>query len=185
MNQTLLNRINQTIQRESSQFTNNPADRGGPTKYGVTQATWTAMGYPGSVANCTFNDAVSIYQKRYWFGPKFDLVEAVDVDIANRLFDWGVTSGPETGTRYLQRILNVLNRGGKDYTDIVADGKIGPATIGAMRGLVGKRGTDGIKVLRGMLQSHQSVFYFNIAEKDPSQEEFEFGWQLNRAFGGV
>lgn len=185
MNPSLLNRINQTIRNESDQFTNNPLDRGGQTKYGVTQAAWAAAGKPGSVANCTYDDAVAIYQQTYWFKPKFDLIEPIDVDIANRLFDWGVTSGPTTGVKYLQRILNVLNRNGKDYADITADGYVGPATVAAMRGLVAKRGADGIKVLRGMLQSHQSVFYFNIAEKDPSQEAFEFGWQLNRAFGGV
>jgi lysozyme family protein len=176
--------IRATIQKEGSVFTNNPADRGGPTKYGITQAVYSRY-YPGSVATITYDTAYNIYLNEFWIKPKFDQIDAIDSVIAYRMFDWGVNSGPGQPVKALQRSLNVLNQQGKDYPDIAADGALGPATIAALRAFVGKRGADGVKVMRGMLQSLQSVFYIELAERVPSQETFEYGWQLNRAFGGV
>ena len=34
-----------------------------------------------------------------------------------------------------------------------------------------------------MITAQQSVRYLEIAERNPSQEAFEFGWQINRALG--
>lgn len=183
MNQKVAGMIAALIQREGSEFTNNPLDRGGPTKYGVTQATWTAEGYPGSVANATEAQATVIYANRYWVRPGFERIDALDSGLAVRLFDWGVNSGPSTASKALQRALNVLNRNGADWVDIIVDGSVGNMTVYALQQLIAKRGADGLKVVRGMVQSLQSVNYIEIAEKDPSQESFEFGWQLNRAFG--
>ena len=42
---------------------------------------------------------------------------------------------------------------------------------------------DGRRVLLGMVTAQQSVRYLEIVERNPSQEVFEFGWQLNRALG--
>ena len=38
-------------------------------------------------------------------------------------------------------------------------------------------------MLLGMVTAQQSVRYLEIAERNPTQEAFEFGWQLNRALG--
>jgi hypothetical protein len=40
-------------------------------------------------------------------------------------------------------------------------------------------------VLLGMITAQHSARYIEIAEHDPSQETFEFGWQLNRALGAI
>jgi lysozyme family protein len=174
-----------TILKEGSAYTNNPVDRGGPTKWGVTQVMFSKY-YPGrSVETCMYDEAYNVYMKEFWIKPKWDQIDAIDSVLAYRMFDWGVNSGPSRPVQALQRALNVLNQQGKDYPDVTVDGALGPATIGALRSLVGKRGTDGVKVIRGMVQSLQSVFYIELAEKTPSQETFEYGWQLNRAFGGV
>jgi lysozyme family protein len=171
------------IDRESDQFTNNPLDKGGPTKFGITQAVYSAEGYTGSVEFCTRDIAVLIYGRRYWTRPGFDRIDALDSGLALRLFDWGVNSGPSKSSTALQRALNVLNRNASDWPDIVVDGSVGNMTVYVLQQLIAKRGADGLKVLRGMVQAQQSVNYIEIAEKNPSQEAFEFGWQLNRAFG--
>lgn len=183
MNVNVLGKIQHTIALESDQFTNNPLDKGGPTKFGVTQATYNAAGYAGSVENCTYAQAVQIYTSTFWTKPGFDMVDTVDSTLSTRLFDWGVTSGPSTSSKALQRVLNVLNRNGTDYPDIAVDGIVGTGTIGALQRLYTQRGIDGARVCRGMVQSLQSVFYIQVAENNPSQEAFEFGWQVNRAFG--
>lgn len=185
MNQQVEQYIASTILKEGSAYTNNPADRGGPTKWGITQAMYSKY-FPGqSVQNCTYDQAHDIMLNEFWIKPKFDQIDAVDSVLGYRCFDWGINSGPSQPIQALQRALNVLNNQGKDFPDIAADGALGPATIGTLRAFVGKRGLDGVKVIRGMVQSLQSVFYIQLAERVPSQEQFEYGWQLNRAFGGV
>ena len=67
--------------------------------------------------------------------------------------------------------------------DIAADGVLGSATLGAVQALLARRGDEGRRVLLGMITAPQSVQYLEIAERNPSQEAFEFGWQLNRAIG--
>lgn len=183
MNQQVQATINQTIQREGSEFTNNPLDAGGPTKFGVTQATWEAAGFTGSVAEASVTQAFQVYLTVFWMKPGFDKIDTCDSTLAARLFDWGVTSGPAASAKALQRALNVLNRNGVDWPDLIVDGNVGNATMHALSQLIAKRGSDGLKVLRGMVQSLQSVYYIEIAERNPTQETFEYGWQLNRAFG--
>ena len=183
MNSNVAAMIGSLIQRESDQFTDNPLDKGGPTKFGITQAVYNAAGYTGSVADCTQSIASVIYTKLYWIAPGFDMVDTIDSGLAERLFDWGVNSGQTTAGKALQRALNVLNRNGADWHDLTVDGSVGTMTINAIQQLSAKRGADGLKVLRGMVQALQSVNYIEIAERNPSQEAFEFGWQLNRAFG--
>lgn len=182
-NPSVLAKINNTIAKEGG-YVNNPNDKGGETNHGITVATARAWGYNGPMSALSVGTAIEIYASRFWNQPQFDRINSVDAVLAERMFDWGVTSGPSVPSQYLQRILNVLNRQGADYADIAADGRIGPATVYALNQFIAKRGMDGVKVLRGMMQAQQSNFYFQLAEKDPTQEQFEFGWQLNRALGG-
>lgn len=181
-NSAVLAKINATIGKEGG-YANNPADKGGPTMWGITQVTARANGYTGAMQDMPRDTAVAIYADQFWNAPGFAGVDTIDSQLAERMFDWGVTSGTHTPVQYLQRILNVLNRQAKDYPDLSVDGRLGNLTIYALKQFIGKRGADGAKVIRGMMQAQQSNFYFGIAEKDPTQEEFEFGWQLNRALG--
>ena len=183
MNPLVTAKINRTIDLEGEKFTNNPNDKGGPTKYGITQAVYNAFGPIGSVENCTRQTAFNIYLQRYWATPKLDLIDAIDSKLSERMFDWGVNSGPSRPGKALQRALNVLNARGSHWPDIATDGNVGMLTIGALKSLVAKRGADGLKVVRGIVRSQQSVFYIEIAEANPTQEDFEYGWQLNRALG--
>lgn len=176
--------IADVIGREGG-YTNNPADPGGETNFGITVAVARAFGYSGAMVSMSREQAAAIYRSRYWASPRFDQISALDTTLAAKLFDIGVNMGPATGIKFMQRALNVLNQQGKLFPDLSVDGGIGPMTITALRAFFDARGVDGHRVLLGMVQSMQSVRYVEIAEANPSQEAFEYGWQLNRALGAV
>jgi lysozyme family protein len=144
-----------------------------------------AEGWTGAMAGLPREMAVGIYRNRYWRAPRLDRIAALDIALAERLLDLGVNMGPPTGIGFLQRALNVLNRQQAAFADIAADGAFGAATEAALASFLRGQGADGALVLRGMIIAQQAVRYIEIAEHDPSLEEFEFGWQLNRALGDL
>lgn len=173
--------IEKTIVSEGgSKITNDPADRGGLTKWGITQTTWTAFresAWPLSVADSSHEAAVEIYARRYWFAPCFDKVSWVNIPISQEMFDWGVTSGPSVPAKALQRALNVLNTQAADYPDITVDGNLGKMSQFALTSFANRRGLEGLRYLFEMVQSQRRVFYIEIAERNKTQERFENGWQ--------
>ena len=123
-------------------YVDHPDDKGGPTMLGITQNTARAHGYRGDMRDLTREQALMILEGDYWYGPRFDQVAQFSPDIAAEMCDTGVNMGPTVATKMLQRWLNVFNRGGKLYPDMDVDGRIGPRTITALRGYLGKRGKD-------------------------------------------
>ena len=164
-------------------YSNDPADSGGATCWGITQAEARAFGYEGDMQNMPRDDAVSCYWKQYWVQPMLDQLAEIDSGIAGKLLDIGVNCGSATAGKFLQRALNVLGNMGKSYPVLTVDGACGGMTRAALRKYIALRGQDGRKVLLGMIISLQSVYYIDIAETRPSQDVFEFGWQLQRAVG--
>ena len=179
MSSSVANYIEQLIVREGG-YVNNPRDRGGPTCWGITEQVARAHGYKLPMQNLPRELAREIYEDIYWISPRFDQVAKRSPALANELLDTGVNMGTGTASKFFQRALNVLNRGQDAYPDVVVDGGVGRMTLYALDQMIAKRGADGITVLLRMLNGQQSVRYIEIAEARPSQEEFEFGWQLNR-----
>lgn len=171
--------IDEVIRREGG-YSNHPADRGGPTNFGVTEQVARAFGYKGDMRAMPREVAVSIYRERYWTAPRFGEVAAIFPEIGHELFDTGVNMGVGTASKFLQRTLNVLNRGVTDYPDIGTDGVIGNMTLYALKGLRAKRGAAAGEVLRKALDGLQCARYIELAEKNPSQEAFAYGWLANR-----
>lgn len=105
-------------------YVNHPADPGGATNRGVTQAVYDA--WRGShdlpkqsVKHIMEGEIAAIYLNRYW-----DAVSADDLPagLDYAMFDFAVNSGTKRAAQYLQRIVGVLD-----------DGKIGPKTLAAVR----------------------------------------------------
>ena len=161
-------------------YTNNPNDSGGPTIWGITEQVARAFGYTGDMQAMPQDTAVNIYVQRYWVQPRFDQVFNVSPTIAIELFDSGVNLGTSTSSKWLQRALNVLNKGATSYPDMTVDGSIGAMTISSLSTFLQARGKDGETVLLRMLNSQQGMRYIEIAEANPKNETFEFGWFLNR-----
>lgn len=161
-------------------YVDHPADRGGPTNWGITEVVARAFGYQGDMRNLPRSTAEQIYLERYWTQPGFAKVNDLSAKVAEELLDTGVNMGPGVAARFLQRALNVLNQQGKTYPDVTVDGAIGAMTLAALKAFLNARGGPGEVVLVRMLNAQQSVRYMEIAEKNPTQEAFEFGWQFGR-----
>ena len=65
--------IDALIEREGG-YVDHPADRGGPTCFGITEAVARAHGYAGRMANLPRDEAAAIYRRLYWLRPRFDEV---------------------------------------------------------------------------------------------------------------
>lgn len=100
-------------------FSDHPADRGGKTHYGITEAVAREVGYRGDMRELPLDLAKRIYKDRYWDAVRADeLPEAVRYAV----FDAAVNSGPRQAIRWLQRAVGVRD-----------DGIIGPQTLAAVR----------------------------------------------------
>ena len=172
--------IDALIEREGG-YANHPADRGGPTKYGITEAVARAHGYSGAMRDLPRDEAAAIYKRLYWLRPRFDQVAKRSSAVAAELFDTGANMGPAVAATFLQRALSALNRDRSDYPDLVPDGRIGPATLSALDSFFELRGRDtGETVLLRALDALQGERYIRLAERRPANETFLYGWLANR-----
>lgn len=171
--------IDDVIEREGD-YVDHPSDRGGPTRWGVTEAVARAFGYDGPMEDLPQDTARAIYRRRYWDEPGFGKVAKVSEAIADELFDTGVNMGTGKPVEFLQRALNTLNLRGRLYPDLAVDGRIGSMTVAALGKLMARRGRDGELVVLRLLNAQQAVRYMEIAENRESQENFMYGWLLHR-----
>jgi lysozyme family protein len=174
--------IDTLILREGG-YIDHPADRGGPTNFGITEAVARAHGWEGTIRSLPRQFAVDIYRRLYWSRPSYDRIASLAPAIAAELFDTGVNMGPKVATGFLQRALNALNRGARDYQDIAVDGAVGPATISCLERLLQVRGKAGETVLLKALEALQGERYIHLAELRPANEAFLYGWLANRIGG--
>ena len=172
--------IDELIEREGG-YVNHPADKGGPTRFGITEAVARAHGYGGLIEERPREEAEAIYRRLYWLRPRFDEVAKRAPAIAAELFDTGANMGPAVAATFLQRALTALNRNGKDYADLVPDGRVGLATLAALDAFLDVRGSKrGETVLLRALEALQGERYLRLAEKRPANEAFLYGWLENR-----
>lgn len=98
-------------------YSNNSADPGGETMWGVTARAARADGYLGEMRLLPRERAKSIYRRKYWDAVRADqLPEVVRFDV----FDGAVNSGPVQSIKWLQRAAGAAD-----------DGIVGPKTVAA------------------------------------------------------
>lgn len=103
-------------------YSDNPADPGGKTNFGVTERVARARGYKGDMRELPKEFAKEVvYRPDYWDKVKADQLPA---SVRFDVFDAAVNSGPGQAAKWLQRAAGV-----KD------DGVIGPVTIAAATAL--------------------------------------------------
>jgi lysozyme family protein len=172
--------IEELIEREGG-YVNHPNDKGGPTRFGITESVARAHGYSGAMALLPREEATAIYRRLYWLRPRFDEIAKRAPAVAAELFDTGANMGPAVATTFLQRALTALNRNGQDYPDLVPDGRAGPRTLAALDGFLQARGKRGGEtVLLRALEALQGERYLRLAERRPANEAFLYGWLANR-----
>ncbi len=153
-----------TLGREGL-LVNNPFDRGGKTKFGITQRLASKYGY-NDVSLLELDQAVRIYYLEFWessaavYFTKSQYVQA-------ELFDTSVLCGPRTAGMLLQRAYNVL------FDDqLLVDGVIGPKTLVAINAVLPKWE----KSLLNAMTGEQYLYFKAITDKDPTQKTFIKGW---------
>jgi len=171
--------IDAVIGREGG-FVDHPDDRGGATRWGITEAVARQQGYAGAMRDLPREMAVEIYRRLYWLKPRFDTLAARMPRLAGEMFDAGVNMGPAVAAGFLQRALAALNRGGRDYPDLPIDGVIGPATLAALDAFARVRGAAGQDVLLRAVVALRGERYIALAESRPANKAFVYGWLANR-----
>lgn len=141
------------------EVSNNPKDRGGLTKFGISQRSYPHL----DIRNLTRADAVEIYHADFWKPVRGD--QFANEAVAQFVFELGVHAGPGTAAKALQRALNGIGR------PLSVDGHIGRATLAA---------ADAVRpeVLLSALRREAKAHYEAIFKADPEQEaEFGNGWK--------
>lgn len=173
--------IRDLIQREGG-YVDHGSDKGGPTKYGITQKTALANGYQGDMKELTQDMAEAIYLSEYWRKPNFDKVAEISEHVAIECMDAGVLSGPTRAAKWLQLSLNRLNMRERLYKDVLQDGNIGPKTLAALQDYMRHRRSQGgeLVLLRALncLQGH--FMMVTAIEHHKPNEDFVFGWLSHR-----
>lgn len=158
-------------------YVDHPDDPGGATNFGITAAVARANGYDGPMRALPRELAFQIYYNRYVVEPRFDDIVSLSAPIAAELIDSGVNAGVQRAAEWLQAALNVANRKGADWPDIAVDGRIGPATLNALRAFLRRR--DAVLMVR-LLDAYQARHYLALAERNAKFESFIAGWFSTR-----
>ena len=176
--------IDKVLAEESGQYTNDPNDAGGPTRWGITQTELADFrGHPVSatdVSMLTQSEAWSILYARYVRAPKFDAVAKISMPIGAKLIDAGVLCGQPTVGMWLQRCLNAFSLRGTKYAIGKVDGAVGPATLSALTQFIAWRGKEGEGVLLEALRDLEGEHFIEVEEKHQTDADFIYGWILQR-----
>lgn len=140
-----------TLLKHEGGFSNHPADPGGKTRFGITEAVAREAGYRGDMRELPLDLAKRIYKDRYWGAVRADELPAA---VRYAVFDAAVNSGVRQAARWLQRAVGVRD-----------DGVIGPVTLAAVRA------ADPERLLRQLL-AQRLRFMTNL----PTWPSFSRGW---------
>jgi lysozyme family protein len=150
-------------------YTNDRADRGGPTNWGITiHDLSTFLGRPATideVQNMSIDIAKSIYLHRYWMAMGLDHIKYQPVAMC--MFDIGVVRGIGVPPIYAQQICN--DNGSK----LAVDGHIGPLSV------VEINSQNPATFVRAFALKTKNGF-LGIVARNPTQVVFIRGW-LRRA----
>lgn len=153
-------------------FTDHPADKGGPTKYGITLGTLSKyLARPVTrhdIEALSPETAKEIYYTRYYLLPRMD---ALPKEIQPIMLDMCAHHGPSQAIRLLQRVINLAG-----IHTVTEDGICGPQTQSAARGSFDAMGDYFINAL----VEERLTFFRQIVSRNPSQFVFLKGWE-NRA----
>ena len=162
--------IDDLIRREGPTFTNRPADRGGPTKYGVTQKTlagaWKRAVTLEEVAALTEDAARQVYELEFIVRPGYGPI--VSDELRAFVVDCAVQHGPATASEWLQASIAVT-----------IDGQVGPKTIAAVN-------SAPLRTVYALILSARMAYYGKIVSHDPVLAKARaagFNLQAENAYG--
>ena len=155
--------LDRILQREGSGYVDDPVDRGGPTKYGITLSTfryWLGDGAATGADLSRIDEATAreIYRQVYFRGHGFGNVMG-HMSVYEHMLDMAVHHGPPRSIKILQKALGVT-----------VDGIIGPETRSSIA-VIGDHDLS-LRVV-----GERVLFISRIVRDDPSQSRFLVGWQ--------
>lgn len=137
-------------------YTNDPADAGGRTQYGISEKSNPEAWADGKVTEA---EAREIYLNKYVRGPGFDKI--ANSKLQHFVVDWGVISGPAVAIRYLQQVIGVK-----------VDGIMGDKSLTAIN-------SGDARVILNRVVSERLKMIGRIVQDRPSQLKYLEGW-INR-----
>ena len=165
-------------------YVHDPDDRGGETYKGIARnfhpgwngwklidALKSAEDFPKNLDKVQIlQDAVkSFYKSKFWDKVYGDELPA---SIAEELFEQSVNMGLSSATKNLQIALNLLNRNGRLYADIVADGVFGKITLATFRI---SYAANGERLIFNVLNILQGAYYIELMLNNRVYEKY-IGW---------
>lgn len=147
--------IDTQAHRRACGYVNDPTDRGGETKYGISKRANPDL----DIANLDWEAAKRIYMKRYWFpGDCEDIAQYGLPRLALLHFDGCVNHGVGRASVFLQKAVGAN-----------PDGDVGPETMQILSSVDELVTVDKICELRAQ-------FYRDIVDSDASQQRYLNGW---------
>lgn len=111
--------LNFVLENEGG-YSNNPNDKGGKTRYGISQRAHPEV----DIDKLTLIEAQNIYMREYWNG----YYKLLSREMCIRLFDLGVNIGKNKAVQLLQTTLNTYFD-----TNLALDGIFGHKTLQAVK----------------------------------------------------
>lgn len=145
---------------ESKRVTDDPDDRGGLTKYGISQRQYPDL----DIANLSEADAYTLFEDDFW--RKYRIGEIENQGIANQVFLLFIHMNPLHAAMIAQAAINACGRG---IVTVKPDGVMGTLTIRALNSLA-----DGW--LSNRIRIETIHYYFQLTEHDKSQLKYFRGW---------
>ncbi len=160
----VFNKIFEYILLVEGGYSDDKADKGGKTKYGIIEVEARKYGYQGDMRNLTKDIAEDIYKNKYYLSNNLDKIK--DKRVALSIADWTINSG-SWGLKKAQQTINILKG------DILAvDGVLGEKSIQAINSI-------NPEIFLTQYHELQRKFYQAIVNHNASQSVFLKGW-LNR-----
>lgn len=170
MNERFLSKVNHVLDVEGG-FVNDPVDRGGATKFGITLSTYKTLVDPNAtvetIKKLTREDAIDFYYRYFW-NPHEAAVRGYNYSqlpqgVGEIAFDFAINMGHRRSHILLQKALRFLGH------KITLDGILGQETVDAasrapQNELIKRVGAEAV------------VFYTRIIINDSSQQKFARGW---------
>lgn len=132
-------------------YVNNPADPGGATNMGITQADMPGQ----NMKELTQDQAVAYYSEHFW-KPLYSQIQ--NQPVANKLFDLGVLFGVGTAVGILQTVLQ-----------LTVDHSFGPDTLSHVNQ------ADPISLLQ-IYKTALVTHALAVAAANPAERIFVAGW---------
>lgn len=151
-------------------YSNEPADRGGPTKGGITLRSWREFtGNPFATVDdlkaLTDAQGEAFYRHRHIISPNFDRID--DPYLRDLVVDCGVHHGVSRASKWLQRVVGTRR-----------DGIVGDKTLSAVQA------ADARVLMLGII-SHRIRLFGRLIGRDPElKRASKAGFHLQARWAG-